>query len=346
MSKKIQKAGAGSQNIQGEKIEFNYGISLSDAKEAALDVFKANFPILREEALTIARERAETFVEEWLTEQQRKHAEGITQFNDPDFQFVLYEAQKHYARSGDEALSGVLIDFLIERSKYPSRSLIQIVVNQALEVAPKLTESQLAVLSCVFLVRNVGIGVSTHQKFAEMINKYFAPLIPLLETKSATYQHLVSVGCGSISVGSVGLNYYFENSFSGLFSRGFTREEYESKGLKTPINNPIICPCLLDNSKFQLSVQNQRLIDTEARKRGLSEDDIPTLQSLHNKSIIRGQELRTTLIEMCPILSGLYDVYDDSLIARMDLSSVGICIGHSNIARSSGSIAPLSTWID
>ncbi len=68
MNKSNQNQGAGdnSTNLQGQSITINNGISYSDAKQIALDVFELNFPKLLAEASTIATERAEVVTEKFF----------------------------------------------------------------------------------------------------------------------------------------------------------------------------------------------------------------------------------------------------------------------------------------
>jgi hypothetical protein len=50
-----QEAGDGSTNLQGQSIVIHQGISYADAREIALDVYKANFIQLSQEAADLAR---------------------------------------------------------------------------------------------------------------------------------------------------------------------------------------------------------------------------------------------------------------------------------------------------
>jgi hypothetical protein len=59
-------------------------------------------------------------------------------------QYAVFTAQREFARSGDDQLGDILVDILVDRTKEPDRSLLQIVLNESLNVAPKLTADQLA----------------------------------------------------------------------------------------------------------------------------------------------------------------------------------------------------------
>jgi hypothetical protein len=153
MSDQTQKAGDNSTNIQAGSITVHQGVSVTEVRELALDVFRANFCELAGDARNVARRRAEEITEAFLKQLQQQYADGLRQAHDPDFQYALFTVQKEYARCGDKELGDLLVDLLVDRTKHESRSILQIVLNESLAVAPKLTPEQLSVLSLVFLFR-------------------------------------------------------------------------------------------------------------------------------------------------------------------------------------------------
>jgi hypothetical protein len=122
MSKQTQQAGDKSTNIQADKITISYGVSVSEVREIALDVFRANFIELSGEAKDIAAKRAEEVTETFLKKLQEQHAPGLGQAQEPDFQHALFTVQKEYARCGDKELGDLLVDLLVDRTKHQSRT--------------------------------------------------------------------------------------------------------------------------------------------------------------------------------------------------------------------------------
>jgi hypothetical protein len=61
-----QESGDDSTNLQAQSIVVNQGISYSDAKDIALDVYKSNFLQLSQDAAQVARERAEEITDNFL----------------------------------------------------------------------------------------------------------------------------------------------------------------------------------------------------------------------------------------------------------------------------------------
>lgn len=73
-TKQNQRSGNNSTNIQVE------GISYSDAKEIANDVFKTNSIELKQEFAVIAQERTEEVTEKVISQLNDKHPESISEF--------------------------------------------------------------------------------------------------------------------------------------------------------------------------------------------------------------------------------------------------------------------------
>ncbi len=151
ISKQEQTSGDNSYNIQARDVSI--GISYSDAKLIAEDVFNANFYKLAGVAQETARKRADELLNNFLKGVSQQRPEALEGMSDPDLQFAVFTAQREYARSGDKELGDVLVDILIDRAGQSERSLLQIVLNESLTIAPKLTAEQFDVLSLIFLLR-------------------------------------------------------------------------------------------------------------------------------------------------------------------------------------------------
>lgn len=124
-----QQAGNSSTNLQGQSIMIHQGISYSDAKEIALDVYKANFLQLSQDAAELARARAEEITDNFLTKLKKENEAAVIEMSKPGMQAALFEAQKQYAKTGDKNLEGLLVDILVERASTPERNIYQIVLD-------------------------------------------------------------------------------------------------------------------------------------------------------------------------------------------------------------------------
>ncbi|MCX4177742.1 MULTISPECIES: LPO_1073/Vpar_1526 family protein [Paraburkholderia] len=168
-----QEGGDNAVNAQAGRDVVIVGVTYTEARQIALDVYRANAIELAGLAQQTACERAEHITERFLTELQSRHPEGLQQTGEPDFQHSILEAQKAYARSGDEKLETVLVDLLIERAAEQVRSLRQLVLTQSIETISRLTSDRLA--TCAPLKRCLETGEFRHalvglEKFAENTN--------------------------------------------------------------------------------------------------------------------------------------------------------------------------------
>jgi hypothetical protein len=347
MSDQTQKAGDNSTNIQAGSVTVHHGLSLTEVRELALDVFRANFFELAGEAKNIARQRAEEVTENFLKKLQEQNQAGLAQAQEPDFQHALYTVQKEYARCGDKELGDLLVDLLVDRTKQESRTILQIVLNESLAVAPKLTPDQLAVLSITFLFKyTINHGVKNHQTLWEYLDRYVGPFAQLISDKAACYQHLEYSGCGTVGLGSVALPEVFRRNYGGLFSKGFDATQFQAKQLSIPSSHPIIRPCVNDSTRLQVNAMNEDVAKSEAKRQGIPEDDIAKLVALQDAVLMNPDEVQKMILGARPYMERVFKIWTDSSMSQFTLTSVGISIGHANIKKNLGEFTNLAIWIN
>lgn len=344
---KNQKAGNNSTNVQTDSITINNGISYMEAKEIALDVFKDNFLQLTEQATRIARERAEEITTVFLNQLEVQNNEGIINAQDPDFQHALFTVQKEYARTGDKDLGDLLVDLLVDRTKHDKRTILQIVLNESLSVAPKLTIEQIASLSIVFLIKyTINRSLSNLPKLLNYFDSYFSPFASLLKKNASCFQHLEFAGCGTIGIGEVDIINVLKNNYKGLFSKGFIEEDFNQLNLNLADTGSFILPCLRDNTKWQVNAVNDEVLKDIANKAGVSEPLINSLISLNDSHLMSNDEIKEYIITEKSYMENVFEVWDKSYMKNFTLTSVGIAIGHANVKRSIGEFTDLSIWIN
>jgi hypothetical protein len=115
-----QKAGDRSALIQAGR-DIYVGITASEGRQIALDVFKANALELAGLAKELFEARATAFIERYLEELQRRRPGAVRSFAQPDMQYAVFSAQREAAKSGDQELSELLTDILVDRAAEDSR---------------------------------------------------------------------------------------------------------------------------------------------------------------------------------------------------------------------------------
>src|ERR1035437_7133381 len=208
----------------------NVGVTSSEARAIALDVAKATFYELTGRAKETANIRVEEITDHVIKKLEKDFPAGLQKAKDPDFQYALFTVQKEYARNGDKELGDLLVDLLVDRSKQDQRDILQIVLNESLSTAPKLTDTHLAALAVIFLFKYTQhLGIGNHLALGEYLDKHLMPFVSKLSKNQAGYQHLEFSGCGSIGPGGNSLEGILGTVYQGQFLSGFDESEIRSE---------------------------------------------------------------------------------------------------------------------
>lgn len=325
----------------------NHGLSYSEVRQVALDVFTANFYELAGAAKETARARAEEITEEFLKKLQEENPEGFSKSEEPDFQHGLLTIQREYARTGDKELGDLLVDLLVDRSKQDQRDILQIVLNESLSTAPKLTDVQLSVLAIIFLFRYSKFNkVVNHNYLAKLFDDHVLPFEGQLVKNKSCYQHLEFTGCGSIQMGESSLEQIFGSVYQGQFLKGFDASEIQTRGITVGMDDRFFIPCLNNPSKIQVNANSKETLEQNIDAAGIDIDDKAKILDLFNLGKMSNSEIREICINLRPYMEKVFDTWSDSPMKSFTLTSVGIAIGHANIKRLVGEFGNLSIWIN
>lgn len=347
MSKQEQQSGNNSTNIQANEIVVHQGLSYSDVRNVALDVFRANFYELVGKAHEIAGARAAEITEDFLIKLQSENPSGFSKAEDPAFQRALFTVQQEYASSGDKDLGALLVDLLVDRSKHEQRDILQIVLNESLTTAPKLTDDQLAVLAIIFLFRYTQHnGIGNHQQLEGFFDKYVLPFADKLTKSNSCYQHLEFSGCGSVSMGSIMLVAILKTNYQGLFLNGFDADEVTKREISIGQDQRFFIPCLNNPSKIQVNALNKDSLEKSLDTNSIEQEDKTKIIALFNEGLMSDEEVIKKCVSIRPYMEHVFSTWASSSMANFTLTSVGIAIGHANIKRLTGEFANLSIWIN
>lgn len=339
-----QEGGEKSTNLQAQNITLNQGISYSDAKEIANDVFQNNFLKLSQTALEKAEERANELVDEFIEKMKDEKPEAIGAMETPSMQHALYTAQKEYAKTGDKELSDVLVDLLIERIDKQERSLIQIVLDESIEVASKLTNPQFDILTLVFVLKySMNHSLGNIQKFEEYINQYIVPFTENLTQENSCYQHLEYSKC-CLNIIGTNIEKIFKDNYKGLFQKGHTQEEIEKKFEDYTSYSSLFVPCLRDGSLLQVKALNDNALIEALEKSGLPASEHNKLKGLFNSKMLSDNEIKSYIESIHPNMVELVTFWNETM-SSLNLTSVGIALGRANLKRKANISLDLSIWI-
>lgn len=344
--KQKQESGDSSLNIQAQSISVTTGLTYAEVKEIATDIFRANFLELKSEARILVEQRADELISNFLSKLEKEHPEAITAAADPDMQYVIYESQKAYARSGNKDLGDLLVDILVKRAASEGHDLQKIVLNEALQVAQKLTTRQLDSITIKFLIGHTkNFKVNSVPAFKEYLKQYLSPFSAGLTKEQSDYQHIEYVGCGSVSLGSLDIYQAFRGNYPGVLCKGFRDDAIVELGLKPEVAQKLFTACLRDSSLKQVIAIDDSGIEHLGREAGLDEQMIQRLKNLQNGNLMTKDELKKELVETDAALEKLWDAWENSSLHSLQLTSVGIALAHANIKRKTRINFQLGIWI-
>lgn len=343
-----QESGDSSTNLQGKNITINQGISYTDAKEIALDVYKTNFIQLSQEAAELARARAEELTDNFLIKLKEENEAAVSEMNTPSMQAALYEAQKQYAKTGDKNLEGLLVDILVERASTPERNIHQIVLDESLTVASKLTIEHMDALTVNFLLSKTrNHALINLDSISKHLETDIIPFLSELTDVSSCYEHLEYVGCGSL----MGLSrihpieHLFRLNYPGLFSKGFDEERFNNEIGKITDYPGLLIKCLHYPNLYQLSAIDIEVLNNVSNEHNISEDIKNKFVALFNSTLMNDEEIKNYILSIKPDMQILFDLWKNSSISNFSLTTVGISIAHANYRRRTGVKLDLSIWI-
>ena len=335
--------GNNSTNQQAEKIINNYGMSYSDVKEIALEVFRNNFLQLSKEANDEVIARANQLIEDFLQKLQKENIQGINECKNPDFQYVLYEAGKSYARSGEKNQEALLVNLLVERTKQTSRSILQIVLDESIQVVQKLTQEQINILSVLFLLNYTRLVTpSCLNDIYQNWNLYLIPLISNLTSNYTNIQHLSYASCGTETVDDRSLSTVILHAYPGFFSDGFSQEEWDKQQIQSPIAKTILKQ---NKQSLHLLYASKDDLEEFCKKNNIIDEDKNKLCNLLTCHMLDKNKCKQKVINEFPQIKPLFDIYEDAGFDHFRLTSVGIAIGYSNIKQYDPTFTDLSIWI-
>lgn len=177
----------------------NNGMQPQEACQLALNLFMDNFPKLQQIAADIARERVDEFCRTTIEKLQHASVKDYSAFTDPDVQYVLYDAQKNYARFGTQQMLETLTDLVANRVTNNDDFVLKITIDKAISIASMLTPKQLDYLSLLFLCTRVKIH---HVQTLEDLNSFLNRMCDIFSVSpyDASITYLAMLGCLQISL--------------------------------------------------------------------------------------------------------------------------------------------------
>lgn len=326
----------------------NQGMGYEDTKSMIMDLIHTNMPDYRDIAKKIANERSEEITDKVLQNILKINKDALEEFKNPGMQDTFYQAQKAYAISGDKDVSDLLVDILTNRAITPQRNHLQIVLDEAIRIAPKLTLVQLDTLTIRFLLKhNIRNDLSTYDEFKDyIVNDVFLFADNLPKTRQ-DFMFMDFLGCGQIRAGrGPSIETIMQVYYPIFFSRGLSEEELKSETVRLGLLSSLeTIPCFHDKGKFQLNVFNNRELQDKLNELGVDRRDIHKYFELVKNSTMNKEEIKAKLYEIGPKMDNLFKSWFKTFSTDFEISSVGFVVAHANYRRKTKKSLDLSNWI-
>lgn len=346
----LNKNNSNSLTIKSEKIEYHkYGLGFEEVERLTTLVVKEQASkIIEVESKRVFEARVEDFkatIEPMVKELSERE---VKQLAEPDTQLMLREAAHISGRRTEKDIRSVLAHLVAKRIKsgslVPGESLKDIVFKEALSTVGKMTADQLKIVTLCYLLKYTKHnGIKTFEQFDEMLKKCVLPFVEFKNTQTE-FQHIEYVGAGSISsLGSSSFSEVFSKEYGLIFSKDISQSDIDSLSLSVDLVDKILYK---DGDAFKFKMENKQVLDEVLKSLGLvDEKTIGDINGIWNRSRMSKQEIETVITEKSDAGQKILDVWKDSLLPRLSLTSVGIAIAVTNYEQIVGDTLDIDIWI-
>lgn len=199
--KQEQSAESGSTAIQAGRDVHYHGLSTTEVRDLCVLFLRNNFPELREEARRTAEEHVKSFANS-LEQKLVSDAASIVleKFREPDVQAAINDAVQASARKGAAANPTILSTLISERVAKSTNDYKDIVLSEAVQVVPRLTGAQVALISFVHFVVSVTIqgmpNVAALEGYGQVALRFSSSGFGLSDSQK---QHIQYAGAASVN---------------------------------------------------------------------------------------------------------------------------------------------------
>jgi hypothetical protein len=131
-----------------------------------------------------------------------------------------------------------------------------------------------------------------------------------------------------------------------LFTTGFAESSADPALVEKLRGAGLVEQCMRNSEHLQLNIEAQQEIAEHVAAAGLTED-LAAIEQLFEEGRLSDEEISAEALMRVPQLSEFEPIWNSNIdgINNVNLTSVGIALGHAYWSRLSGQDAPLSIWL-
>jgi len=348
MSRQDQSVGEGGEAYQaGHNLTVNKGLSSEQMTEIMV-AMATQLGTYFSEAEKTAEQRINDLRSEILEEFSSPNSKSKSEaFLDPDYQFVVKEAQNSYARNGDEWLKKELVRLLSIRSNQQSGSRKAMILNEAISIAGNLTQEEYSALSISFIISNVKIGGGNIEAILTGLNNFISPFINYLPKDNHAYDYLESMRCISINlVTSSDIWHVITTNYRMDLNNGFQVGKLEKVISEDGgIRNLSSVITSIDNSRIRFVADSREILISKLTLMGFSNNSVTKMLELHDESAMNENEIKQIVKKYAPYIQNIEEVWSTTKIQQSVHTALGKALSHSALVSRANFNAPLEIWV-
>lgn len=338
--------------IKGDYIQ--QGLSAEEVKTICREVLADELARHSEIGKKVSEERFNTIVEKILNRLASLENDLSHRFEDPGVQMSTFELIKSYIRVGDENLGDEMVDMLMDRLKEKGRTVNRAVIDEAIQILPKLSVNAVSFLALkVFSI----VIVPGDRK---LLQSYFEGLKEDVEFVSSVSKlevaYLKQTGCCTGTQGIVSfrpLGSHLLDSYDLYFRHAISLDEFNASINR--LGSTIEDKDRMTSLQFILSfidstvegVQRFKLTSTKHLDLNLKAYKMEKCHSILDeiKSSMRlytEEELRDELSVITPAWKSVIDRFAQTDVTTLQLTPVGYYIGRKRL----GKLIPIDVELD
>lgn len=263
-------------------------------------------------------------------------------------QEALLLMQKSYAANPSSWMKPLAIDAFVDVVTEPKSSTPYLVAYDALKILSHLSLAHVQVLSLVLLLQySRNTNNYNLEYFRHYVDKYIKPFVSDLPRNLEVYRQLDYLRCTQKETEKLTLAQLLSNSYSFVFNfRGFSKEDLHRVLDGEHLSSRFVVKSI-NSSLYKLALVDQGMAPQFFRQAHISDARLQNdlLQLMQSKpSAFSGTEARRVMEEISPTLLDLADLFDQSPMATMSLSLLGLYLGKLHVKATIHENFDLSQW--
>lgn len=328
-SSQSQKSGDNSTNTQ-IATQYKYGLTYDEARQAALDVFKANFYDLHALAKEVAEDRARAITEETLKRIFENNQEAVSNFSDPDIAAALLEAQKSYARSGDDGAKNILVELLAQRTQSRARESKNILLNEAIRKIELLGPDEIELIGILHVVISMRFQDGNPKRICDSLTKtcdWVSAALPIHEIDEKIsileYTGVLNVRAGTRKPFHEGLHFSAPNTLT----KGISTQAFDISNISNDMKNTLWFPYAEEGDQERFAVKPESI--DQLPQSGWSDKQVQELRRLNEEAKMNISEVRELLVSRVPNYEKVANFRDNGKVKSVEFSPVGVLIAEA-----------------